>query len=464
MKSKNCKLTHKVWLYLILFSVAILTFLWLFQVLLLNTYYEHVKINDIHKIASLIEKNYLSENFQELIDNITFDKGVCIEMIQNGNPFYSTNSYSRGCLESDTSIITYPYKKEFINSGAENKSYKIVNQKFHNKTLVHALKLDKETFVFINVSLEPLGWATNILASQLVYVTILVFILSFLISYFISRKISKPIVHLTNSAQELANGNFKVKFDTQTDIQELNQLADTLNHAEEELGITEELRRDLLANVSHDLKTPLTMIRAYAEMIRDLSYKNEKKRNNHLNTIIEETDRLNVLVNDILELSKMQAGVEALQVELFDLHQLIESILKKFSYLKEKKQIYFSYDNQKTQMVKADQKRIERVLYNLISNAITYVGTDQQVLIHIEEKETTILIEIIDHGKGITSQNLPFIWDRYYKIDKNHRREESSTGIGLSIVKSIMEQHHMPYGVRSEKGKGTTFYVELEKA
>lgn len=461
---KNYNLTHKIWLYLILFSITILTFLWFFQVIFLNTYYEYVKIKDIYKIANQLRKNYESENFQDIIDHITFDNGVCIEIIQSGDPFYSSNSYNRGCLESSNSVVSYPYKKEFIMSGEESKSYKIVNQRFHNKTLVHALKLNAETFVFINVSLEPLGWATNILAQQLIYVTIGVLVLSLLIGYFISKRISKPIISLNKSAENLAKRNFDTSFETKTDIKELNQLAVTLNHAKKELAKTEELRRDLMANVSHDLKTPLTMIKAYAEMVRDLSYNNEEKRNSHLNTIIEETDRLNLLVNDILELSKMQSGVEELNIETFDIHMLMTTILQKFSYLKEKENYQLIYDNPKSITVKADKKRIEQVLYNLISNAITHIGKDKIIILQIIEKESTIRIEVIDHGKGISKENQLLVWDRYYKIDKNHKRESNSTGIGLSIVKSIMEQHKMPYGISSEHGKGTTFYIELEKA
>lgn len=464
MKSKkNHSLTHKIWFYLILFSIAILTFLWLFQVIFLNSYYEAAKIKDIHKIATQIERNYRTEAFKDIIDNITYDKGVCIEIIQGGSPFYSTNSYSSGCLESPNSAINYPYKKEFIASGEESRSYKIINQKFHNKTFVHAIKLDRDAYVFINVSLEPLNWATNILAGQLVYVTILVLLLSLLIGYFISKRISKPIIQLNDVAKNLAKGDFHTTFETKTDIMELNQLKDTLNHTKEELAKTEELRRDLMANVSHDLKTPLTMIKAYAEMVRDLSYNDSEKRNSHLNTIIEETDRLNFLINDILELSKMQSGVEELNIESFDIHILITTILQKFSYLMETKNYQFIYHNKKSILVKADKKRIEQVLYNLISNAITHIGKDQTIVIEVTEKETSIYIGIIDHGTGISKEEQLLVWDRYYKIDKNHKREANSTGIGLSIVKSIMEQHRMPYGVSSDKKKGTTFYIELEK-
>lgn len=462
MKRKT-SLKRKIWISLIIFSISILMFLWLFQVIFLNKYYEHVKLNDVKKIASQIEKNYHSDDFTDLMDHITFDKGVCIEIVSGGDQTYSSNSYSRGCLESTHSTISYPYKREFMLSGTSSQNYKIVNERFHNKTLVHAMRLDTDFYVFINVSLEPLGWATNILASQLVYVTIIVLLLSFVIAYFISRKISNPIVKINHSATKMAKGEFDVVFDTGTDISELCELATTLNQTSQELSKTEELRRDLMANVSHDLKTPLTMIKAYAEMIRDLSYTDQKKMECHLNTIIEETDRLNLLVNDILELSKEQSHVEELDLESFSLHHMIRDILNNFSYLKERDGFQFIYKNRKSCMVYADQKRIEQVLYNLISNAIEHVGEDKAVVIRVQEQETEYYIEIEDHGEGIEEEKLKLIWDRYYKIDKNHKRSTTSTGIGLSIVKSILIRHNSQYGVRSKPKEGTTFYFTIQK-
>ena len=218
-----------------------------------------------------------------------------------------------------------------------------------------------------------------------------------------------------------------------------------------------------MANVSHDLKTPLTMIKAYSEMIRDISYKDEKKREEHLNIIINETERLNILVGDILELSKAQANVDDLEITDYDLAYEINEIVKRYQIIKETENYVFELDIPENIMVKADKNKINQVIYNLINNAINYTGEDNKVLIRVIEGKNDYLIEIVDTGKGISKEDIKHIWDRYYKKDKNHKRNVVGTGLGLSIVKSILEKHNFKYGVSSKINKGTTFYFRIKK-
>lgn len=181
--------------------------------------------------------------------------------------------------------------------------------------MIYALKLDSTTYAFINASIEPLDSTIQILSSQFIYTTIGVLILSLIVGYFISKSISKPIIQISENARKLADRNFSTDFTTNSNIYEINELTDSLNYAKEELSKTEKLQRDLMANVGHDLKTPLTMIKAYAELIRDINYDKKEKREENLNTIIEETDRLTLLVNDILDLSALQAKATPLKIE-----------------------------------------------------------------------------------------------------------------------------------------------------
>ena len=223
-----------------------------------------------------------------------------------------------------------------------------------------------------------------------------------------------------------------------------------------ELGKTEELEKDLLANVSHDLKTPLTMIKAYAEMVRDLTYNDKEKRDSNLNIIIEETDRLALLVNDILTLSKLQQSMDNLTLSEFDLILLIKNILKRFTIYEEKYgyNIIFKHTNIRKLMIKADQKKIEQVLYNLIINAINYTGSDMKVVINISK---------VNNLYKIDTNDLDNIFDKYYKSEKKHKRNLYGTGLGLSIVKSIFILHNYKYGVDTKKGKGSSFYFYISK-
>lgn len=462
MKLKKNSLITKIWLYLIIFSFSILIILWFMQVVFFNSYYEHSKLNDIEKIASKIKNSYKSNTFIDIMDDISFEKGVCIEIISNEIELYSSNSASRGCLPKGDNLELNSYKKDFINSDLEEKAYKSKNNRFLNNSLLYAMRLDDNYYVFINVSLEPSGWVTNILRGQLAYISIIILILSLIIAYFISKKISNPIIKINKAAKKMSKGEYDVVFDTDETIEEINELSNTLSKTCDELSKTEELRRELLANVSHDLKTPLTMIKAYAEMVRDISYKDKKKREENLNIIIDETDRLNNLVNDILDLSKMQANVIELNYEKFNLHTVIKEIINRFKYLEEQDICHFIYENKKDIMINADKAKIEQVIYNLLNNAINYVGEDKRVIIRVIISDV-IRIEISDHGKGIAKKDLNLVWDKYSRLDKNYKRNQNGTGLGLSIVKNILVLHNYNYGIHSIKGKGTTFYFEIPK-
>ena len=191
MKLKKNSLITKIWIYLIIFSITILAILWLFQVCFFDSYYEHVKTKDMDEIATKISQNYKNEHFDDILDDISFNRGVCIEILSNDNSIYTHNDLSKGCIKDNDNPVILNYKKNFIRSNEESVSYKVTNPKFKNKILFYAMKLDANNYLFINTSIEPLGWATNILQSQLVYITLIVLILSFVIAYFISKKISK---------------------------------------------------------------------------------------------------------------------------------------------------------------------------------------------------------------------------------------------------------------------------------
>ena len=217
------------------------------------------------------------------------------------------------------------------------------------------------------------------------------------------------------------------------------------------------------ANISHDLKTPLTMIKAYAEMSIDIHKNNEDKQRKDMETIIEEADRLTLLVSDILTLSKMQSNVEILNIEEFDIIELITNILKRYEYLQETENYHFKFIHKnKKIIIKADKQKMEQVIYNLINNAINYTGQDNTVIIKVINNQE-IKIEIIDTGKGIKEEELPHIWNRYYKNQKKHKRHLIGTGLGLSIIKEILEAHNFNYGVKSIENKGTTFYFYIKK-
>ncbi len=448
--------------YFLIFGIIILIFLWTFQVLFINQYYKFIKTSEIKKVSDKIIKNKNNNNLNSILNNEAFDKSVCIELIDDSySSIFQSTYVGKNCFTNDAGSIQY--KNDFINSNSNDKYYEVNDIKKEASKLVYALKLDTNKYMFISTPLVPVGTTRNILRSQLIIITIIIIILSFVLSYFMAKRFSKPITELSNNAKELSRGNFNNKIDTKSNIDEINELASTLDYTRRELAHTDELRRDLMANVSHDMKTPLTMIKAYAEMINELHRNDVKKRENDSKIIVEEADRLSLLVDDILDLSKMQSNINELNIEEFDLVLLINNILKRYEIfsLEEKYKFIFNTNNKKV-LVKADKKKIEQVIYNLINNAINYVGTDKEVVINLTNKDN-IKLEIEDHGSGINKEDLPYVWDKYYKNKKKHKRNKIGTGLGLSIVKNILEQHKYEYGVNSTPDICTTFWFIITK-
>ena len=455
MKLNKNRLTRHIWFYLIIFTLAIVLFLWFFQVIFINSYYEYSKTKQIKGVTDDILKNYNPD--EEYLDLLSYEENICIEIVKNRITIYSSNDSARGCI-----ISSSKYKNDFYENNLDEQTYKLINPFINTKALIYAKKYNDDITIFVNASLEPLNTTVNILSNQLIIVSIIVILLSLIIGYFISKRISKPIVKMNENAKKLANGKYDFSFDNHSNIYEIDELANTLNYAKKELAETDELRRDLLANVSHDLKTPLTMIKGYAEMLRDLNIDNVEKRNANLNVIIEEAERLNILVNDLLTLSKIQAHKDVLEKENFDIVELINNIINRYSIYKDTEGYIFEVNTPDRVIVNADKKKIEQVIYNLINNAINYTGDDNKVIINVLV-DKNIRVEIKDTGKGIKKEDLPHIWDKYYHSKKKHKRNVIGTGIGLSIVKTILESHNFKYGVESKKNKGTIFYFEIAK-
>lgn len=443
--------------YLVIFVICLLMTLWVFQIMFLKVFYERYQVKNINKISKrVLKKDY---DIITNLEDIAYNYDVCIEYVSNINENISFNIKKPTCILNNNNSQITKYKYQLIDNKDEISTLKLVNPANEAKGLLSAIKISNGV-VFIYTDLEDVDSTTQILRKQLIYLTLIAILVASLISGYISKRITNPIVEITKKAKML--GTKKIKF-TKNGIKEIDDLIDTLNYAQKEILKTDEIRRDLMANVSHDLKTPLTMIKAYSEMIRDFSYKDDKKRNEHLNIIISESDRLNTLVNDILVLTKAEAQVKDLKIEEYDLVKEIKSIIKRYDIIKEVEDYHILLTAPKKVKIKADKNKLNQVIYNLINNAINYTGKDKKIEVIVEDNENNYTIKIVDSGKGIKKEEIKYIWKRYYKNEKNHKRNIVGTGLGLSIVKSILEEHNFAYGVDSQMNKGTSFYFKIPK-
>lgn len=457
MKKHNSSIQFKTLTLLILFSVAILVVMWFFQIIFLRVYYEKYQLKSLRHVEKVLNrKKYTLDE----IERIAYDNDICIEYFYDDR-YYLFNGLNNDCLLNTKSEGIKNIIINFIDSDKSREVIKLNNPNNDSKSIMYNIKVN-DGYLFLNTSLEDVDSITSILRNKLIYVTMIIIVLAILMSFHLSKTLNEPIINITNEAKKLSKGNLKLNFE-ESNIKEIDELANTLIYANNEINKTDELRRDLLANVSHDLKTPLTMIKAYAEMLRDIDNLSDDKKRENLNIIIDETDRLNILVNDILNLSKLESNKETLDKSEFDLVELVKKIVKKFDILVEKEKYEFILDMPKKAYVFGDKNKISQVIYNLVNNAVNYTGKDNKVYINVIENKKSYLVEIKDTGKGIKEEELNIIWDKYYKNEKNHKRNKVGTGVGLSIVKNILESHQFKYGVTSTINKGTTFYFEIEK-
>lgn len=459
MIANNNKIRNTVLAFFIAFSCIILLLLFVMQIGLLNQYYEIYQTKKLNKIKDEILSKDVIDN--KYLEDLSYDNGICMAIFSNDNTVTVANSYNRGCVIGDTKAdLTFINK--FIESGKSEDQTIIKTYRFKNNTLLKGIKLDEDLYIFLNAPIQPLDASLTLIKNQYIYIVIAMLIIAILISSLISKILTDPIVKISDSANKLAKGNFDVTFQTNSNIKEIKNLSETLERAKNELSKTDSLRKDLMANVGHDLKTPLTMIKAYAEMTRDIN-QNKEKRQENMNIIIEETDRLTLLVNDILNLSKLQSETYELKLEKFDINELIKSIIKRYKILIKDEKYKFMYEDKGQVFVEADKTRIEQVIYNLINNAVNYTGDDKKVYINLKEEKRFVRVEVIDTGNGISDKDIKNIWNKYYHNELKHKRNAYGTGLGLSIVKTILESHGYKYGVNSSKGNGTMFYFEINR-
>ncbi len=458
MKKRPKKLRYSIWLYFMLFAVVIVGSLCFFQMLFLDGYYQNVKIRELRNHGEILISNDLDGDAFKTEKNRCSEAGISVFVIVNQS------------IVGDDITIDYEYLIDVALGALVNNSTspycKLTKNKSNDESyFVYAAEssVNENTKVVLISSHSAINEISKVLHWQFVTVAVVIIIIGFFIAWYLSGKLTKPISDMSVTAKAWASGDDKISFTTKSDYSEITELADALNYAKDEISKSGTLQRDLLANVSHDLKTPLTMIKAYAEMINDISGGVKEKREKHTKVIIDEADRLTRLVNDILNLSKLQSSVDSLNKQEVNLSELTERVINRFSDFA-KKRGYTIEDNVAPDLLTiVDEKKIEQVVYNLLGNSINYTGEDKTVKVYLTAENDKILLEVIDTGKGISEEALATIWERYYRFSETNTRPVKGTGLGLSIVKAILDSHGLKFGVRSKKDCGSNFYVEFDR-
>lgn len=467
-----------------LFIVLMVALLWLMQIQLLDQFYRYEKRRTLQNVSANIAGNIDNTSLNTLIERVAEDNGLCVLIVDESMQTVYSADTAFSCiihhlnhrdlrrmaqkLETDGQNFVFFPMQRTRSSGFDRQRFAFPaplpmsdDGAEYLVSVQRALLEDgSEYYVLLNTLLTPVTSTVQTIRSELWVLTTALLLIGFLLSSILSRRISRPIIQTTEAARALSQGEFTPIRDANA-YREIAQLNRQLAQAARDLRKVEETQRELIANISHDLRTPLTLIEGYVEAMRDIPGENTPE---NLQVILDETHRLTTLVNAVLDYSRSQNAAPEENSCCFSLTESIREILTRYVKLTEQDGYVIRFRQQGEVFVRADPLKISQVVYNLINNALTYTGDDKTVAITQTIQNGRVRISVTDTGEGIEPEKLPYIWNRYYRGKKPHKRAAVGTGLGLNIARSILDGYGMDYGAESTVGKGSTFWFEMETA
>lgn len=411
-------------------------------------------------------KNNISSNYI-LNEIINFGSAAnCLVIVTDEK--FNVNYTSARIIKSDDSVI-----QEIINyiktktQSQTQQPIKLFRTKFGIKfnSIVMEISINdgKNGYVIIQSFIEPIKETTTILKQQLMVVGLISLVVGSIIAYIFAKKFSKPILEISSASKRIAQGDFNTEVSVKSK-DEVAMLAKTINHMAMQLKQTDNIKKEFMANISHELKTPISSIQAYGELLLDCDIEEKKEKDKYAEIIVMNSKKLTSMVEDILELSELQSGNYILDLSSFCLIALIKDIIDDMQVFAMGKNVEIILETVNDNLfIIADKYKIHSVFCNILQNAIRHSYLNGIVEIRITFTSTDIHINIIDNGEGIDEDKLPYIWERFYKADKSRRNRKSGAGLGMAIVKEIFELHHYTYGIESQRDIGTRVWFTISK-
>ncbi len=454
---------------IICFGVVVFTFM--LQSLLLEPSYYNTLDSMLERTVSAVSESLNADSLPKTIQEITTlaSTGICIEVADATTltPLMIADGLGTQCL-----IHTGTAGNEVLDeANLISMRLKAVEEGNYKETLRDEITGDEQRVfgylikdmgqvVLVSTDLEQIGVAKGVINRQVLIALAIVLPLAAGIAFVFAGFFTAPISKLCEATKSVASGDYDIKLDVDRD-DELGHLAVDFSAMTSELRRTSKLKDELLANISHDLRTPLTLIKGYAETMRDFTGNNEEKRNEQLDIIIDETNRLSSFISDVMELSKQNSGEAPLEREYLSFHEFVKDVVSREQNIAELKGVsVLMKSSEESILIHADRRMMESVLHNLIENAVTHVGADKIVEVSCFIIGNTAKVSVEDHGKGISKEDINFIFDRYYRVRAN--KGISGSGLGLAIVKSALVRHGYNFGVDSSLGKGSTFWFTVD--
>ncbi len=342
---------------------------------------------------------------------------------------------------------------------------------------------DNRTILLISIPLSSISESVNLSNRFLAYVGVIALLVGSVFVYLATRKIISPILQLSNISEKMSKLDFEAKYtgDAEDEIgilgNSMNTLSDTLKetigklqsaNAELQRDIEEkikvdEMRKDFIANVSHELKTPIALIQGYAEGLTEGMAEDPESRDYYCEVIMDEANKMNKMVRQLLTLTAIEFGNDSAAFDKFDLTELVRAVINSAGILIRQKEANVHLQEYGPVMVIADEFKIEEVVTNYLNNALNHLDDPRNIVVTVEGDGKEALVTMFNSGQSIPEEDIPNLWTKFYKVDKAHTRAYGGSGIGLSIVKAIIEAHHKNYGVRNVEG-GVEFWFTLDCA
>jgi signal transduction histidine kinase len=448
-------------------------------------------INNMEKFKISYSKTVSDEEVTQLVDEYEQNYGFKIAILQSNNQLKYLARAGGNRIEPtrlrELNDFIFRWIKSSMNKnenrlGNKTQIVSAENREFTTRSLISMTAItDKGDTIFAISSLQPVNEATSIIEEFYRYFCVVAIIIILLLSLVYSNMIAKPLLSINKTATKMAKLDFSEKCSVRSQ-DEIGNVAASLNFLSENLDSAltslksanakleediekernlEKMRKEFVASVSHELKTPISLIDGYAVGLKDNIFEVEEK-DYYLDVIIDEARKMGNLVTDMLDLSQLESGSFKLTKERFNLTDLINFTTKKYSSIFHEKEVQLDIKLNDEVLVYADWNRMEQVITNFITNALKHVNHGGDISINMIEYNDNISIEIENSGSAIPKEDLEKIWDKFYKIDKSHNRKDGGTGIGLSIVKNILTIHGYTFGVKNTN-RGVKFYFEVPK-
>lgn len=343
---------------------------------------------------------------------------------------------------------------------------------------------DNQTLFIMSMPISSVRESVALSNRFVTYVGLVVLLFGSVLMYFVTSRVTKPIMKLSRLSERMSQLDFDVRYEDHADDEigvlgnSMNTLSEKLKEAIEELRKAnvqlqhdidekikiDEMRKEFVANVSHELKTPIALIQGYAEGLAEGMCEDEESRNYYCEVIMDEASKMNQMVKQLLNLSALESGNDAPVMAVFDIHELIRDFVTSAGILVQQNDVQLEVRCEGPLYVLADEFKIEEVLTNYFNNAMNHLGGKRKIRIATECIGERVKVCVFNNGNQIPQEDLPNLWSKFYKVDKARTRAYGGSGIGLSIVKAIMDAHHQTYGVENkEDGVEFWFTLEMEK-